>query len=392
MEMAGLAQKGGAVHIHCRIANAPEDITAIRVAVGEADTLIGGDLVVSAGHKTLQLVQAGRTGGVVNMHETVTGDFTRDPDHRIPGDRLRLSLEAALRDRLTCLDAFALAEATLGDSIYSNMVLLGASWQSGQLPLSRAAITRAIELNNARVQENVRAFEIGRWAMVNPDKAVRVAASDVTRLPRTLEERIEFRARHLVAYQSQGLAQRYRALVDKADDPALREAIAKGYHKVLAYKDEFEVARLLSGTRAKAEEAFDGNLKLTFHLAPPLLPGRDASGRPGKRAFGAFAERVWPLLARLKWLRGTPFNPFGYGAERRMERKLIQQYERDMAEVLADPDRDILAAVALAELPLAVRGFGPVKEANAHEAAARRKTLLQTFRDGEATAASTAAE
>ncbi len=392
MEMAGLAQKGGAVHIHCRIANAPEDITAIRVAVGEADTLIGGDLVVSAGHRTLQLVQAGRTGGVVNMHETVTGDFTRDPDFRIPGDRLRLSLEAALRDRLTCLDAFALAETTLGDSIYSNMVLLGASWQSGQLPLSRAAIMRAIELNDARVQDNMRAFEIGRWAVVNPDKAMRLATSDVTCLPRTLEEKIEFRARHLAAYQSQGLARRYRALVDQADDPALREAIAKGYHKVLAYKDEFEVARLLSGTRAKAEAVFDGNLKLTFHLAPPLLPGRDASGRAGKRAFGAFAERVWPLLARFKWLRSTPFNPFGYSTERRMERKLIQQYERDMAEVLADPDRNIGAAVALAELPLDVRGFGPVKAANAHEAATRRKALLQSFRDEAATDAATAAE
>ena len=190
MEMAGLAQKGGAVHIHCRLANEPEDISAIRVAVCEADTLIGGDLVVSAGHKTLDLVKAGRTSGVVNVHETVTGDFTRDPDFHIPADQLRLSLEAALRDGLICLDAFALAESTLGDSIYSNMVLLGASWQSGQLPLSRTAIMRAIELNDARVEENMRAFEIGRWAAVNPDEAARLSTSDVTRLPRTLEERI----------------------------------------------------------------------------------------------------------------------------------------------------------------------------------------------------------
>ena len=392
MEMAGLAQKGGAVHIHCRIGNAPEDITAIRVAVGEADTLIGGDLVVSAGHKTLQLVKTGRTGGVVNVHETVTGDFTRDPYFRIPGDRLRLTLEAALRDGLACLDTFALAEAALGDSIYSNMVLLGASWQFGQLPLSRSAILRAIELNGARVNENVRAFEIGRWAAENADKAMRLATSDVTRLPETLAEKIDVRARHLAAYQSERLALRYRELVEQARDPALQEAIAKGYHKVLAYKDEFEVARLLSETRAKAEEVFDGPLKLTFHLAPPVLFGRDASGRARKRAFGAFAERVWPLLARLKWLRSTPFNPFGYSAERRMERKLIQQYEHDMSEVLADPDRNIDAAIALAELPLDVRGFGPVKEANARKAAERRQALLQSFRAGAAAARSTAAE
>ncbi len=392
MEMAGLAQKGGAVHIHCRIASAPEDITAIRVAVGEADTLIGGDLVVSAGHKTLQLVRAGRTGGVVNVHETVTGEFTRDPDFRIPGEQLRLSLEAALRDGLACLDSYALAEATLGDSIYSNMILLGACWQSGQLPLGLAAISRAVELNGARVKENMRAFEIGRWAALNPDKAMRLATGGVTRLPGTLEERVDVRARHLAAYQSEGLARRYRKLVSRADDPALQEAIARGYHKVLAYKDEFEVARLLSQTRAKAEEAFDGNLRLTFHLAPPVLPGRDASGRAGKRAFGAFSERVWPLLARLKWLRGTAFNPFGYSSERRMERRLIRQYEHDLAEVLAEPDRNIGAAIALAEWPLDVRGFGPVKEANARKVAERRETLLQSFRDGATVAASAAAE
>ena len=272
------------------------------------------------------------------------------------------------------------------------MVLLGASWQFGQLPLSRSAILRAIELNGARVNENVRAFEIGRWAAENADKAMRLATSDVTRLPETLAEKVDVRARHLAAYQSERLALRYRELVEQARDPALQEAIAKGYHKVLAYKDEFEVARLLSETRAKAEEVFDGPLKLTFHLAPPVLFGRDASGRARKRAFGAFAERVWPLLARLKWLRSTPFNPFGYSAERRMERKLIQQYEHDMSEVLADPDRNIDAAIALAELPLDVRGFGPVKEANARKAAERRQALLQSFRAGAAAARSTAAE
>ncbi len=386
MEMAGLAQKGGAVHVHCRIANSPEDIAAIRVAAGEAHTLIGADLVVSAGRETLQLVRPDRTAGVVNVHETVTGDFTRDPDFRIPGDRLRLSVEAAVKDGLACLDAFALAESTLGDSIYSNVILLGASWQHGQLPLSEAALLRAIELNGARVTENVRAFKIGRWAALNADKALRLSARGMARLPRTLEEMVDVRARHLAAYQSEGLALRYRGLVGRAGDPALQEAIAKGYHRVLACKDEFEVARLLAKTRAMAEEAFEGDLKLTFHLAPPFLPGRDASGRPRKRAFGALAERAWPLMARLKWLRGTPFNPFGHGAERRMERELIARYERDMAEVLADPHRNIEAAIALAEWPLEVRGFGPVKEASARRAAERRETLLRSFRCGTAMA------
>ena len=384
MEMAGLAQKGGAVHIHCRIGKTPEDITAIRVAVGEADTLIGGDLVVSAGAKTTELMATGRTRGVVNTHEIITGEFTRNTEFTIPGERLLLSLERKMRDGLQSFDASELAAKVMGDAIYSNMILMGASWQMGQVPIAGEAIRRAIELNGAKVEENLRAFEIGRWAVLNPGQVEKVTASSVVELPKTLEEKIAFRERHLVAYQGPRLAKRYRKFVERFEDPALKEAVAKGYHKLLAYKDEYEVARLLQETRAKAEEAFDGDLKLTYHLAPPLLSKDGPNGRPVKRPFKESREWQFRLLARLKRLRGTPFDPFGYTAERRMERRLIKQYEKDMGEVLKAPDRHVEAAKALAELPLQIRGFGPVKHANAEAAAKRREELLAAFRAGDA--------
>ena len=382
MEMAGLAQKGGAVHIHCRIGEKPEDISAIRVAVGEADTVIGGDLVVTAGSKTTQLMAQGRTGAVVNTHEIITGEFTRNPEFRIPGDRLQLTLEAKMKDRLTLLDASALAAKVMGDGIYSNMILLGAAWQAGRVPVNRGALEQAIRLNGAKVDENLRAFEIGRWAVLNPGEVAKLTASRVVDLPKSLEDRIAHRERHLVDYQGPRLAKRYRKLVDKVTDPALREAVAKGYHKVLAYKDEYEVARLLQETRAKADDVFEGDFRLTYHLAPPLLTKEGPDGRPKKRAFGERREWMFRTLTKLKALRGTPFDPFGYTAERRMERALIRQYEKDMAEVLKDPGRNPDAARALAELPLQIRGFGPVKQANAAAAEKRREELLAAFRSG----------
>ena len=383
MEMAGLAQKGGAVHIHCRIAERPEDISAIRVATGEADALIGGDLVVSAGAKTLGLTRTGRSGAVVNSHEIVTGDFTRDTEFSLPSDRLRLALEARLQDRLDLFDATEIARATMGDSIYSNMMILGAAWQRGLVPLSMQAIDAAIELNGTAIDRNKRAFQIGRWAVLHPEDAARLAEPTVVALPKTLDDKIAYRAEQLIAYQGKRLAKRYRRMVERFDDPALKEAVAKGYHKLLAYKDEYEVARLLLSSRERARQEFDGDFKMSFHLAPPMLARKGADGRPQKREFGPWLERPLRVLARLKGLRGTPFDPFGYTAERRMERALIKQYQSDMAEIEKHLSPDTLdIAVALAELPLQIRGFGPVKAANEAKAAKRREELLTMLRAG----------
>ncbi len=383
MEMAGLAQKGGAVHIHCRLANSPDDISAIRVATGEADVLIGGDLVVSAGAKTLGLTAKGRTGAVVNSHEIITGDFTRNTEFSLPSDRLAMALEARMQGRVDLFDASQLARATLGDSIFSNMMIFGAAWQRGMVPLSLDAIMQAIDLNGAAVDKNKRAFEIGRWAVLYPEEAARVAEPKVVQMPKTLEDKIAFRADHLVKYQGKRLAKRYRKLVDSITDPKVKEAVAKGYHKLLAYKDEYEVARLHLATEAKAREQFEGDFTMKFHLAPPLLSKTGADGRPLKKEYGPGMMRNFRLLARLKALRGTPFDPFGRTAERKMERALIRQYVADMADVLpklSDQTRD--AIVALASLPLDIRGYGPVKQASEVKAAKRREELLSVIRAG----------
>ena len=374
MEMAGLAQKGGAVHIHCRLAERPEDISAIRVATGECDALIGGDLVVSAGAKTLGLMKPGHAGAVVNSHQIITGDFTRDTEFFLPADRLQLSLEAKLQDRVSFFDASDLAKALMGDSIFSNMMLFGAAWQSGLIPLSYDAISRAIELNGAAPEKNAQAFDLGRWAVLYPEDAAKHLTDNVVALPASLEEKIAYRADHLRAYQGAGLAKRYRKAVDAIEDSALREAVAKGYHKLLAYKDEYEVARLHLETEAKARAEFDGDLELTYHLAPPVLSKLGPNGRPAKKEYGAWMRRGFGLLAKMKRLRGTPFDPFGYTSERRMERRLIKEYRADLPRILSASNQD--AAVALAQLPLQIRGFGPVKHANAEAAAKRRAELL----------------
>ncbi|GGE28188.1 indolepyruvate ferredoxin oxidoreductase [Primorskyibacter flagellatus] len=383
MEMAGLAQKGGAVHIHVRLANRPEDISAIRVATGEAHALIGGDLVVSAGSKTLGLTKPGQTGAVINSHQIITGDFTRDTEFQIPFDRLEMQLEARLKDRVALFDASELARAVMGDSIFSNMMVLGAAWQNGLLPLSLASLEEAIRLNGAAVDKNLRAFAIGRWAALHPEDAARRATAKVVSKPLSLQEKIDFRADRLIDYQGKRLAKRFRKLVDRAEGDDLKLAVARGYHKLLAYKDEYETARLLLSTEKKAREQFDGDFRMSYHLAAPVVAKKGADGRPGKRKFGAWLKTPLSVLARLRVLRGTPFDPFGRTEERRMERALIRQYETDMAEVLAKvtPDtRDI--AVALAELPLKIRGFGPVKAANEAKAAKEREALLASFRAG----------
>jgi indolepyruvate ferredoxin oxidoreductase len=331
-------------------------------------------------------MRQGRTGAVVNGAEIVTGEFTRNRDFRIPASDLRVAIEARVGSGLALFDASALARVLMGDSIYSNMMVLGAAWQRGLVPLTRAALVKAITLNGAAVDANLRAFDLGRWAAVQPKAAAKVLAPDDSARPRTPEEQIAHRATHLEAYQSPRLARRFRKLVDGIADERLRLAVAKGYHKVLAYKDEYEVARLHLDTMAQARAAFDGEIVPRFHLAPPFLPGKGADGRPKKRAFGPWMLRVFGVLAPLKRLRGTSFDPFGYSAERRMERALIRQYEADMAELLAQPIPDGArdAAVALAELPLTIRGFGPVKEAAATTAKARRAELWAAIHAGDA--------
>ncbi|WP_308914938.1 indolepyruvate ferredoxin oxidoreductase family protein [Jannaschia sp. LMIT008] len=378
MEMAGLAQKGGAVHLHLRFAQVPEDIAAVRVSAGEADLLIGADALTAATRDTLRLLRPGRTSGVVNAHLSTTGRFTRDPDFRLPEEAIGDALRQRLGNGFHALDATALAERVMGDTIFANLVLTGAAWQRGLVPVSAGAMRRAIELNGRRVDASLRAFELGRWAVTHPARADRIAVGDAP----PPQDPVERCAAHLEVYGGVRLAQRYKALVEGIDDAVLRDAVARGYHKLLAYKDEYEVARLLAGTHAKVAQEWNG-AHLSYHLAPPLLARSGSDGRPAKRTFGRWIEPLFPLLARGRVLRGTPFDPFRYAADRRMERALITEYERDIASVLPILDEGNRSdIIELALLPLSIRGFGPVKAANGNKAAARRATLLRKIRDG----------
>ena len=376
MEMAGLAQKGGAVHIHLRLANRPEDISAIRVAVGEADAVIGGDLVVSAGARTLGLMTKGRTGAVINDHEIITGEFTRNRDFHVPGDRLKLSLQARLGERVEFLNTQSLAERYLGDSIYSNMVVTGAAWQQGLIPLSEAAILRAIELNGAKADENKRAFQIGRWAALHPAQTEAMGAH-----PERVDP-VAYRAQRLVGYQGERLKRRFLKLVDLA--PAeLRETVADSFYRLLAIKDEYEVARLHLTTAENVARVFEGDTKLTFHLAPPFLGGKDPDNRPKKRDFGEWMLPMFRILSGMRGLRGTPLDVFGWQGERRRERALALQYERDMTELLPQVTPATLETLReLAALPQQIRGYGFIKDAAADQAAERRAELLAEFRAG----------
>ena len=384
IEMAGLAQKGGAVCVHCRIAERQEDISAIRVSVGEADCLVGGDLVVAASSEFLSLARPGRTGASVNEHEIITGEFTRNPDFRIPGEGLRQRLVSACgEDRTSFLDAVALSRRVLGDSIYSNMVVLGHAWQRGFLPLSLDALVKAIELNGASVKNNKEAFALGRWAALHPDLAeglVKTAEPKEDASKNDLEVR---RAEHLALHTGGSLVDRWRELLDRFSDPELRSAVSEAHFKLLAIKDEYEVARLHLETAAKARAEFDGDFRMSFHLAPPIFNRTGANGRPAKRRFGPWMIVVFRLLARMKRLRGTLLDPFAYSRERRLQREFLSTYEEDMIEVaqsLTGTGNE--AALELARLPLEVRGFGPVWEKNWRVAMERREVLLEEFRSG----------
>ena len=375
MEMAGLAQKGGAVHIHLRLAEKPDDINAVRVSLGEADALIGGDLVVSSGARTLGLTRTGRTGAVINSHEIITGDFVRDANFYIPSNRLQLTLKAKLQEDVSFTDAHSLAQTLLGDSIYANMVILGAAWQNGLLPLSLHAIEEAIRLNGAAVDGNLRAFAIGRFSMVDPEKASAACALSNHRNTLSLKDKIEYRANHLRTYQGEKLAQRYLARLNEIKDEELLEIVATSYHKLLSYKDEYEIARLALQSRSKAAEVFEGNFTLSYHLAPPFFSRQGPDGRPEKRRFGGWIVPAFAVLAKMKALRGTVLDPFGHSQERREERALIRRYEADLDRWLTKPGADRETLKALARWPQSIRGFGPVKQTAIKEASKQREAL-----------------
>ncbi|MGO4388200.1 indolepyruvate ferredoxin oxidoreductase family protein [Microvirga sp. 2YAF29] len=400
IDMAGLAQKGGAVYSHVRLANHQDDIHAIRVSAEAAHLVLGCDLVVTGTKKVLAAVKEGQTALVVNTAEVMPGEFTRNADFSLPTERLKRAIKgAAGTDGVYFVDATAIATALLGNSIAANMFMLGYAYQAGRVPLSGAAIEKAIELNGEAVKMNLSAFTWGRRAVAEPGVLAAMmstlkAPNDELRISETLDEVIERRVQFLAAYQNKRYGQRYRTHVQRVREAeekavpgstALTDAVARSLFKLMAYKDEYEVARLYTDGHFERQvaSAFEGeNLRFEFHLAPPLLARKDpATGVPKKMSFGPWMMKAFRVLAKFKSVRGTPLDVFGYTHERRMERDLIREFEGRIGEIVSKVKADNHAiAVGLANIPQKIRGFGHIKERNLEVARKEEADLLAKFR------------
>jgi indolepyruvate ferredoxin oxidoreductase len=399
LDQLGMAQKGGAVISHVRVGASPEALHAVRLGAGGANLLLGCDLVVSASPDALAKLEPGVSKAIVNTQETITGEFTRHPDLAFPSNTLKLSIEAAAgADACDFFEASKLATALMGDSIATNLFMLGYAYQRGLIPIGHEALERAIELNGTAVPMNLGAFRWGRRAAADRaavEALVAPPADNVVPLRRasTVDDVIASRVKHLTAYQNEGLAERYCALVERVraveqrmmpGEDVLTRAVARYYAKLLAYKDEYEVARLFTEVAfaQQLNAQFDGDYTLKFHLAPPLLASRDPkTGHLQKREFGPWLLPAFRFLAKLKGLRGTAFDPFGYTAERKQERALIREYEGLIDELLGGlaPENHSLA-VKLASIPDDIRGYGHVKDAHLAKARRKQEDLLYQWR------------
>jgi indolepyruvate ferredoxin oxidoreductase len=407
LDMTGLAQKGGSVYSHIRLASRPDEIHAVRIAAGEARLVLGCDMIVAASDEAIAKMRSGFTRAVINGDVATTGGFTKDPDLQVPtrdmADAIR---EACGADAADFVDATDLATGLLGDSIATNLFMVGYAWQKGLIPIGEAAIVQAIELNGAAVESNKKAFEWGRRAAVDVQSVRRAATPpearpESQRISQSLEETIARRRAFLVAYQDEAYAKRYEAFVARvravesqkaAGSTQLTSVVARYLFKLMAYKDEYEVARLYTDTDflKRVGAQFEGDYRLKMHLAPPLWAKTDpATGEPRKRQFGPWMLSAMRVLARFRFLRGTALDVFGYNAERRTERGLIADYERVVEELLEKLDGGrVPLAAEIAAIPEFIRGYGPVKARHLADAKAREAQLLAQWRNpGDATPA-----
>ena len=411
LDITGLAQKYGAVNSHVRLAPTPGHLHATRIAAGEANTLVGCDLIVAAGDESLSKLRSGFSQGVVCTDLTPTADFARNPDWAIDAEALQARLKARMGDGVLLLEGQRLATALLGDPIAANMFMLGAAWQRGQIPVQLAAIDRAIELNGVAVAMNREAFLWGRRAahdlaaveaLARPANAAQVITF-VPRAKRSLEDLLQQRGAHLTAHTGAALAERYRALVNRvsaAEAPlgngdALARAVAQQYHRLLAVKDEWEVARLYSAPefRQALEREFEGPYTLRFHVgAWPFGKTHPRTGKPQKGEVGPWLLTAFGAMARLKGLRGTWLDPFRRNAERQLDAQLRTQFETELEPVLAALDaRTLPLAVRWVAALEKVRGFGHVRAQSAQAVAAERAALLAQMQPASATSGDQAA-
>jgi len=394
-DFSGLAQKGGAVLSHVRFSAKPGEIASPQIPSGEADVLLAADTVVAAGKEGVAVSNAARTHAVLNTHLAPVSGFIFNRDFDFHEAEIVETIAKNAKGVPEKVDFGQIAEIVCGDAIATNIMMVGYACQNGLLPVGVDSLLRAVEMNGVAVEANKRAFDWGRRLAAHPAEvhALVAAILGVAREPDTLEQLVEKRAAFLADYQNADWAKRYRDLVASVETAEaklgrkrdLTNAVTRYYFKLMSYKDEYEVARLFTNGdfEKRLRETFDGKLKLGFHLAPPFLnTGTLPNGRPRKREFGRWMMLAYRLLARMKRLRGTAFDPFARSAERRMERALIADYEQTIGEILAGLTQDNhSAAVALASLPDEIRGFGPVKEAAAARAEKRKAQLLAEFRN-----------
>jgi indolepyruvate ferredoxin oxidoreductase len=397
LDAAGLAQKGGEVLSHVRISPVRDDLRTGHIIAGGADLLLACDMVSAVGKTSYETLNVERTSAVINTENTPVADFVINNDINLNHGQVSSALMGATRvDSQHFVSATSLAMTLLGDEIATNVLMLGFAWQKGLIPVGLKAIERAITLNGVAIEMNLRAFSYGRLAVHDPKKLaelLREILGDNTPVTNEgidrLDQMIAKRIGYLEDYQNTAYAQRYQHLLDrviKVENEAmgaaesLSKAVAQSYHKVLAYKDEYEVARLYSnGDFIKELKAqFSGNYKIKLHMAPPILSGTDvATGRPQKRTFGPWMLTSLSLLARLKILRGTVFDVFGYHNDRREERALIKSFEADVEFViqrLTTGNYELCAE--LLSLPLMIKGYGPVKAANIEKAKVSHNTIM----------------
>ncbi|HEY8608502.1 MAG TPA: indolepyruvate ferredoxin oxidoreductase family protein [Noviherbaspirillum sp.] len=393
LDMTGMSQKNGSVTSHIRITRVPGAIRAQRIATGEADLVLGCDMLTAGAQDAIAKMRAGRTRAVINIHQQPTGHFAQDRDWQFPFADVQALIDESVAGRADYIDATRLATALMGDAIATNLFMLGFAWQKGGLPLSEQALLRAIELNGVAVEANKQSFAWGRRAAVDLARVERIAlpAQPVTlQMPQSLNTLLKRRVAFLTDYQDAAYAARYEDLVTMVREresalglgDKLAQAVARSYFRLLAYKDEYEVARLYTDGRfvEQLKQQFDGDFRLTFNLAPPLLAKKDSKGRLQKAEYGAWVLPLFRLLARLRKLRGTRLDPFGYTAERRMERQLADAYRQTVLDLLVGlrPDNHALA-LKIAALPEQVRGFGHVKEQAVTRYQQEREALLKQF-------------
>jgi indolepyruvate ferredoxin oxidoreductase len=394
-DAGGLAQKGGSTWSHIQIANRPDAIHTTKVDTAKADLVIACDAIVGAHKTTQQVMQPGRTFVALNNHGTPSAAFVTNPNWQFPAGSCEAALSQAVgREQLRSFDAEQVAVQLLGDSIYTNPLLMGFAWQMGRIPLGHAAIMRAIELNGVQVDNNKAAFEWGRRCahdLASVQALFKTAqVIEIVRKP-SLDELVKKRVDFLTGYQDAAYAAAYQAFVDRvraAEGPlnqgtALTEAVARYLFKLMAYKDEYEVARLHTDPAflAKIEGMFEGDYKLVHHLAPPLTAKRNEKGELQKRPFGPWMRSAFGLLAKLKGLRGGVLDVFGKTEERRTERQLIQDYRASIEELLRGLNAGNLALAAeIARIPEEIRGYGHVKERHLRAARAKWDGLMARWR------------